>query len=55
MIPGYDDWKTDVPEDPEPVAHCNQCGEALYEGDVLHMIDGGICEKCLEDEYKLIL
>ena len=51
-IPGYDKWKTTPPADPEPVAHCNICGTELYEGDVLYTIDGGICEDCLDDNYK---
>lgn len=51
-IPNYDNWKTTPPDDPEPVTHCNHCGEPLYEGDALYGIDGGICEDCLEDNYK---
>lgn len=53
-IPGYDAWKTTPPKEPEPVAYCNQCGEAIYEGDALFTIDGGICEDCLNDSYKTI-
>ncbi len=52
MIPGYDEWKTTPPDDPEPVAYCAQCGDPIYEGDALYTIDGGICEGCLEDSYK---
>lgn len=33
MIPGYDEWKTALPEESEPVAYCVQCGDPLYEGD----------------------
>lgn len=51
-IPNYDNWKTTPPDDPEPVMHCAICGEEMYEGDVLYTIDGGICEDCLEDNYK---
>lgn len=51
-IPGYDDWKTTPPDDPDPVAHCKCCGRGLYEGDVVYTIDGGICEGCLNDRYR---
>lgn len=52
MISGYDEWKNSVPEDPEPVGYCVQCGSPFYEGDVLYTIDGGICEDCMECTYK---
>lgn len=55
MIPGYDEWKTAQSEEPEPAAYCVQCGEPLYEGDVIYAIDGGICEACLECSYKKIV
>lgn len=55
MIPGYDDWKTTPPDDPEPVAYCNQCGAPIYEGDALYEIDGGICEDCLNDGYRRLV
>lgn len=51
-LPGYDEWKTTPLEEPEPKAHCYHCGKPLYEGDVLYTVDGGICEDCLEDNYK---
>ena len=51
-IPNYDNWKTTPPDDPEPVTHCSRCGDPLYEGDVLYGIDGGICERCLDENYK---
>lgn len=51
-IPNYDEWKTTPPDDPNPVAHCNHCGALLYEGDLLYTIDGGICERCLNDNYR---
>lgn len=54
MIPGYDEWKTTPPEEPEPETYCSICGSPLYEGDALYTVDGGICETCLED-YKKIL
>lgn len=52
MIPGYDEWKTTPPEEPEPETYCTECGAPLYEGDALYTIDGGICEDCLEDLYR---
>ena len=55
MIPGYDDWKTTLPEEPEPETYCIGFGAPLYEGDVLYTIDGGICEDCLRDLYRKIL
>lgn len=48
----YDAWKTTPPPEPKPVTKCAICGEALYEGDVLYTIDGGICEQCMNDHYK---
>lgn len=51
-IPNYDNWKTTPPDDPEPVTHCAICEKEMYEGDVLYTIDGGICDDCLEDNYK---
>ncbi len=52
MMSSYDEWKTTPPDDPEPVAHCNYCEAPINEGDVLYTIDGGICETCLNDNYK---
>lgn len=52
MIPGYDEWKTAPPEEPEPETYCAECGAPLYEGDALYTINGGICENCLEDLYR---
>lgn len=54
-IAGYDEWKMIPPDDPEPETYCVQCGDPIYEGDVLYTIDGGICEKCLNDGYKKIV
>ncbi len=54
-LPNYDYWKTTPPDDPEPVNYCNSCGAALYEGDKLYKIDGGICEECLEEYYEVML
>lgn len=51
-IPNYDKRKMNLPDDPEPKAHCNHCGEALYEGEVIYAVDGGICESCLNDNYR---
>ena len=55
MIPGYDEWKTTPPEEPEPETYCSACGSPLYEGDALYTVDGGICEDCLEDSYRKTL
>lgn len=35
LIPGYDDWKTSPPEDPDPIAYCARCEAPLWEGDVM--------------------
>ena len=48
----YDTVKTTPPEQTKSKVKCNICGEVLYEGDVLYTIDGGICEVCLEENYK---
>lgn len=37
-IPGYDDWKSTPPDDPEPVTYCSGCGAPLYEGDYLYTV-----------------
>lgn len=29
-IPGYDDWKTTPPDDPEPASVCDCCGKYLF-------------------------
>lgn len=51
-LPNYDNWKTTPPEEPKPDAHCNRCGDPLYEGDALYAVDGGICEVCLDENYR---
>lgn len=52
----YDEWKTSIPEDPEPVAECTCCGARLYEGDYLYTVNGEeLCEDCLNDEYRRML
>ena len=51
-LPGYDRWKTTPPDEPEPDAYCNKCGRPMWEGDVLYTVDGGICEVCLDENYK---
>lgn len=55
MIPGYDEWKTTLPEEAQPVMHCNSCDSPLYEGDSFYEIDGGICEECMKNTYKKIV
>lgn len=54
-ISGYDEWKTQPGDEAKPECYCEGCGCALYAGDVLYTIDGGICEDCLNDEYKEVL
>lgn len=55
-IKGYDDWKTALPDEPEPVAKCSCCECNLYEGDYLYMVDGDyLCEDCLNDQYRRML
>ena len=51
-LPGYDEWKMTPPDESEPKAHCYCCEKPLYEGDVLYTVDGGICEVCLNENYK---
>ena len=51
-LPGYDEWKTTPPEEPKPDAYCNRCGRPMWEGDVLYAVDGGICEVCLDENYR---
>lgn len=53
-IPGYDDWKASPPE-PRPKEKCVSCGCDLWEGDSIYTIDGGLCEDCLNDEYREVL
>lgn len=47
LIPGYDDWKTSPPEDPDPIAYCARCEAPLWEGDVIDTVEGPMCEECL--------
>lgn len=55
-IPGYDDWKTRLPDEPNPIVLCDSCGEKLYEGDYLYTINGEkLCEDCVNDEYRRVL
>lgn len=52
MIPNYDEWKTTPPDEKEPLVKCNCCGDEIPEGEVIYTIDGGICERCLNDNYR---
>ncbi len=55
-IPGYDDWKTRLPDEPNPIVLCDSCGAELYEGDYLYTINGEkLCEDCVNDEYRRVL
>ena len=52
----YDRWKTTPPDDPEPKAYCDCCGEGLYEGDYISTLDGeSLCLDCLNDAYRRML
>lgn len=56
MLEGYDEWKTSLPDEPEPKAHCDSCGCELYEGDFLYTLDGeNLCTECLNDGYRRML
>lgn len=55
QIPNYDEWKLDSGQEVEPECYCNGCGCPLYDGDVLYTLDGGICDDCLDAEYKEVL
>lgn len=48
-IPGYDDWKTTPPDDPEPASVCDCCGKYLWEGEPIYLDINGenLCEVCL--------
>ncbi len=48
LIPGYDDWKTAQPEEPDPVAFCAECDTPLWEDDVTYTSEGPMCAKCLQ-------
>lgn len=54
-IPGYDDWKTTPPDDPEPVAYCDVCGDPIFEGDYMTDILGEKwCDDCLKEIRRLV-
>ena len=36
-IPGYDDWKTTPPDDPEPASVCDCCGKYLWESAPIYL------------------
>lgn len=53
-IPGYDDWKTTPPADPEPAAYCDICRGPIYEGDGITDINGyKWCDQCLSERRTL--
>lgn len=55
-IPGYDEWKTTPPADPEAKAYCDICGCPLFDGEYLTTIDGeNWCDDCLNNEHRRIL
>ena len=55
-IPGLDEyvtghWGDDGYEEPQISHYCDECGEAIYEGEDYYEIEGGIyCEDCV---YKM--
>lgn len=56
MIPGYDEWKTRLPEEPKPKAFCDFCERPLYEGEYIYVLDGeSLCLECLNDSYRRML
>lgn len=55
MIPGYDEWKTTPPNEPDPVAYCEICGQEIYEGDSVIDYDGISHEDCFKERYGKIL
>lgn len=51
-IPGCDQMKTRLPDEPEPVRYCDSCGGGIYEGDCYYNQHGDIyCKECM-DEFK---
>lgn len=38
-IPGYDIWKTALPDEPE-IVQCCKCGDDTYKVDLLRTVDG---------------
>ena len=56
QIPGSDDWRTRLPNEPKPMTTCDSCGAELYEGDYLYTINGEkLCEDFVNDEYRRVL
>ncbi len=54
-IPGYDDWKSTPPDDPEPVEYCDICGAAVYEEDYITDFQGEKwCDKCLNKIRRIV-
>lgn len=54
-IQGYDSWKNTLPDEPDPVTHCDICGAPMYEGDYLTDIQGEKwCDDCLKDIRRIV-
>lgn len=52
-IPGYDEWRTTPPDEPDPAGYCDICGTPVYEGDYLTDICGEKwCDDCLNDRLR---
>ena len=45
-IPGYDEWKTTPPDEPD-VVYCANCGKEIYISDSVNTADGYLCEDCI--------
>ena len=50
-LPGYDEWKTTPPDDPD-IVECIKCGKEIYKYDELETSRGYMCEECLELEEE---
>ena len=55
-LPGYDQWKTRLPEEPD-MTECVVCGKEIYKYDSLRTVEGYKCDDCLnveEEEDELL-
>lgn len=53
-IPGYDEWKTTPPDEPEVLAICWKCGEPIFNEKecIEDFVGHAWCEDCLKDMYE---
>lgn len=55
-IPGYDRWKTALPDEQEPVMYCDICGEPICEGDYVTEVQGEKwCDNCLNSQLRKVV